>query len=117
MRARDRLRARLANYRDDVVALSHRTRQVVLFAAVTGAVTGLGVAAFEGVTREGLFDHLTEAPLWLQVLAPIAGLALAAAALRWLVVDAALAPLAPGDYAIEVTLGSQKQVTGFRIVP
>lgn len=36
---------------------------------------------------------------------------------RWIVVDAALAPFAPGDYAIEVTLGTAKQVTGFRIVP
>jgi VWFA-related protein len=36
---------------------------------------------------------------------------------RWVVIDAALAPFAPGDYAIEVTQGSAKQVTGFRIVP
>ena len=36
---------------------------------------------------------------------------------RWIVVDAALAPFAPGDYAIEVSQGSAKQVTGFRIVP
>jgi CIC family chloride channel protein len=60
----------------------------VLFAAVTGAVTGLGVAAFEAVTRKGLFDHLAEAPLWLQVVAPIAGLGLAALALRWLAAGA-----------------------------
>jgi hypothetical protein len=36
---------------------------------------------------------------------------------QWIVVDAALAPFAPGDYAIEVTQGTAKQVTGFRIVP
>jgi VWFA-related protein len=36
---------------------------------------------------------------------------------RWLVVDATLAPLAPGDYAIEVSLDGAKQVTGFRLVP
>jgi len=36
---------------------------------------------------------------------------------QWVVVDAALSPFAPGDYAIEVTQGSAKQVTGFRIVP
>jgi hypothetical protein len=36
---------------------------------------------------------------------------------KWLVVDAVLAPLAPGDYAIEVTLEDAKQVTGFRVVP
>jgi len=38
-------------------------------------------------------------------------------AFRWIVVDAALAPFAPGDYAFEVSQGSAKQVTGFRIVP
>ena len=38
-------------------------------------------------------------------------------AFHWIVIDAALAPFAPGDYAIEVTQGSAKQVTGFRIVP
>jgi VWFA-related protein len=36
---------------------------------------------------------------------------------RWIVVDASLAPFAPGDYAIEVTQGTAKQVTGFRVVP
>ena len=38
-------------------------------------------------------------------------------AFRWIVVDATLAPFAPGDYGVEVTQGSAKQVTGFRIVP
>jgi hypothetical protein len=41
----------------------------------------------------------------------------ASGAFRWIVIDAGLAPFAPGDYAIEVTQGSAKQVTGFRIVP
>jgi VWFA-related protein len=36
---------------------------------------------------------------------------------RWIVIDAALAPFAPGDYAIEVVQGTAKQVTGFRVVP
>jgi VWFA-related protein len=36
---------------------------------------------------------------------------------RWIVADAVLAPLAPGDYAIEVTLGSAKQTGSFRVVP
>jgi VWFA-related protein len=35
----------------------------------------------------------------------------------WVVVDAALAPLAMGDYAIEVTQGTAKQVTAFKLVP
>jgi VWFA-related protein len=37
--------------------------------------------------------------------------------LRWIVVDAGLAPLGAGEYAIEVTLGEATQITGFRIVP
>jgi hypothetical protein len=41
----------------------------------------------------------------------------ASAGVKWVVVDAALAPLAPGDYAIEVTQGAAKVVTGFRVVP
>jgi hypothetical protein len=36
---------------------------------------------------------------------------------RWIVVDAALAALAPGDYAIETTLDGVKQVTAFQLVP
>jgi hypothetical protein len=36
---------------------------------------------------------------------------------QWMVVDASLAPLAPADYAIEVTQGTDKQLTGFRVVP
>jgi VWFA-related protein len=36
---------------------------------------------------------------------------------RWIVADASLAPLAVGDYAVEVTLADAKQVTAFRIVP
>ena len=36
---------------------------------------------------------------------------------RWIVVDATLAPLAMGDYAIEVTLGDARQVGAFRVVP
>jgi len=65
-----------------VFALGRQTRQVVLFAAVTGGVTGVGVAGFEAIAREGLFDHLLEAPLALQVLAPLVGLVLAALSLH-----------------------------------
>jgi hypothetical protein len=36
---------------------------------------------------------------------------------RWIVVDATLSPLAPSDYAIEVTQGDASQVTAFRMVP
>jgi CIC family chloride channel protein len=81
---RSSIRARLVRHREEVVALGRRTRQLVLFAAVTGAVTGLGVAGFESVTRAGLFDHLADAPIGLQVVAPLVGLALAALALRYI---------------------------------
>ena len=36
---------------------------------------------------------------------------------RWVIADATLAPLAPGEYAVEVAVGDVKQVTAFRIVP
>jgi hypothetical protein len=36
---------------------------------------------------------------------------------RWIVVDASLAALAPGDYAIETSLDGVKQVTAFQLVP
>jgi hypothetical protein len=36
---------------------------------------------------------------------------------RWIVAEAVLAPLAPGDYAIEVTVGDSKEVTAFQLVP
>lgn len=36
---------------------------------------------------------------------------------RWVIVDATLAPLAPGEYAVEVSVGDVKQVTAFRMVP
>lgn len=36
---------------------------------------------------------------------------------RWTVAEAVLAPLAPGDYAIEVTVGDRKAVTAFKVVP
>jgi CIC family chloride channel protein len=68
---------------EEFAALGRRTRQVVVFAACTGAATGLGVAGFEAVTRSGLFDHLRRAPLVVQLVAPLVGLALAALALRY----------------------------------
>ena len=36
---------------------------------------------------------------------------------RWIVADAILAPLAAGDYGIEVTLGTAKHVAAFKVVP
>jgi hypothetical protein len=36
---------------------------------------------------------------------------------KWIVIDLALAPFAPGDYAIDAVQGDARQVTAFRIVP
>jgi VWFA-related protein len=36
---------------------------------------------------------------------------------RWIVLDATIAPLAPGDYAIEVKAGDASRTTAFRVVP
>jgi hypothetical protein len=36
---------------------------------------------------------------------------------QWLTAQLALAPLAPGDYLIEMTVGSTRTITAFRVVP
>lgn len=36
---------------------------------------------------------------------------------RWIVVDATIAPLAPGDYAVEVKAGEATRTIAFRVVP
>jgi len=36
---------------------------------------------------------------------------------RWVIADATLAPLAPGDYTVEVTVGDATRQTSFRMVP
>ena len=68
----------------EVRGLMARSRDVVVLAAVIGALTGLGVAAFEHVTLEVLFDAVREAPTWVIAVSPLVGLGLAAVALRWL---------------------------------
>jgi hypothetical protein len=40
-----------------------------------------------------------------------------AAGIRWVVVDLTLAPLATGDYAVEVAAAGSTQITAFRIIP
>jgi len=56
----------------------------VLLSAVTGVLTGAGVALFEWIAREQLFDHLADAPPGVLLGLPVVGLLLAAASLRWL---------------------------------
>jgi CIC family chloride channel protein len=69
-------------HRELVAALGRRTRLVVLFAALTGLVTGVGVAGFEELTRDALFDHLVRAPLALQLAGPLVGLLVSALVIR-----------------------------------
>ena len=52
-------------------------------AALTGCVTGAGVALFEWVTHEQLFGHIHRAAEAVQVVAPVGALVLAALLLRW----------------------------------
>ena len=79
----DRFRAGFERRRDQIAALGRRSQQVLLLASLTGVLTGLGVAGFEWITREVLFAHLGRLPVAMQFAAPLAGLALAAATLRW----------------------------------
>jgi len=65
--------------------LVRRSREVVLLAAITGAVTGLFVRFFEYVVVEVLFEHVVlEGPLWFGAIAPGVGLVLSALLLRTL---------------------------------
>jgi CIC family chloride channel protein len=73
-----------ARRRAELLALASRSREVVVLAALTGGVTGLGVALFERVTVDALFERVTEASPWLLAFMPFVGLVLAALALRYL---------------------------------
>ena len=59
-------------------------REVILLSAVTGALTGFGVALFDRAVVEGLYDRFVDLSPWVLAFLPLAGLALAAASLRWL---------------------------------
>jgi len=64
-------------------ALRVRDQRTLLLAGLTGAMTGVGVAAFEWVTRNKIFERILQAPLPVQAAALILGLALAAISLRF----------------------------------
>ncbi len=67
-----------------VAAFAVRSRQVLLFAAAAGAITGLGVAFFETIVVEVIFDRLLELPIWALAFMPTIGLVIAALSLRLL---------------------------------
>lgn len=64
---------------------------MLLFAAVTGVVTGALVAGFEWITREVVYHALVEGPLWVRCSAPLVGLVGAAAVTRWVSGDGSVA--------------------------
>ncbi len=71
---------RTGEFRD----LVRRSREVVLLAAVTGAVTGLFVRFFEYVVVELVFEWILHGPLWMGAIAPGIGLMLSAILLKTL---------------------------------
>ncbi len=73
-----------------VAAFAVRSRQVLLFAAIAGVITGLGVALFETVVVEVIFDRLLDLPVWALAFMPTIGLVFAALSLRL------LGPVSPG---------------------
>jgi CIC family chloride channel protein len=57
---------------------------VVVLAAITGAVTGFAVAAFDWIVVDALLDHLFELSPWALAWMPLVGLALTWCSLRFL---------------------------------
>lgn len=76
--------------------LVRRSREVVLLAAVTGAVTGLVVAWFEYIVAEFAFDSVLHGPLWVGAIAPGLGLVLSAILLR--TVGGGVSPATSDEY-------------------
>jgi CIC family chloride channel protein len=70
--------------RERVSGFATRGHRQLALAAVTGLLTGAAVAAFDWVVAQHLLDRLYDLPVPVQVGAPLVGLALAAASLRWL---------------------------------
>ncbi len=69
---------------DRLRALRHRWHRVVVLAAVTGAVTGLAVVAFETLTVDVILDRVRDIPDEVIVVLPAIGLTIAWLALRWI---------------------------------
>lgn len=83
MRARRTLGTRVADRRAELRTLGRRSREIIVLAAVVGVVTGAGVALFETIVSR-LLESLHRLPLWAVATMPLAGLAVAAASLRWI---------------------------------
>jgi CIC family chloride channel protein len=64
--------------------LVRRSREVVLLAAITGAITGLFVRFFEYIVVEVVYEQIVHGPLWVGAIAPGIGLMLSAILLKTL---------------------------------
>src|SRR4051812_5891005 len=62
---------------------ARRSHEVIVLAAVTGAVTGFVVAAFDWIVVDGLLEHLFELSPWVLAWMPLVGLALSWLALPY----------------------------------
>ena len=69
---------------EQVVAFGRRSQQVLVLSVVTGALTGAAVALFDWLVNDVIFAWLLRQPDWFKACAPLIGLALAGASLRWL---------------------------------
>ncbi len=59
-------------------ALDLRAQRTLLLAALTGALTGVGVAGFEWITRSQIFERVLDQDIAVQAAVLVLGLALAA---------------------------------------
>ena len=57
---------------------------MLVLSAITGALTGAAVALFDWLVSDVMFDWLLRQSDWFKAVAPLIGLALGVAALRWL---------------------------------
>jgi CIC family chloride channel protein len=62
---------------------ARRSHEVLVLAAITGAVTGFAVAGFDWLVVDVFLDHLFELSPWVMAWVPLAGLALSWLALRY----------------------------------
>jgi CIC family chloride channel protein len=62
---------------------ARRSHEVVVLAAIPGAVTGFAVAAFDWIVVDVLLDHLFELSPWLLAWMPLVGLAITWVSLRY----------------------------------
>jgi chloride channel protein, CIC family len=76
-------RARAA-VRGEIRQVARLSQQILVGAALVGVTVGLAVGAFDRVVAEVAIDGLLDAPSPVQVVVPMVGLLLSAAALRWI---------------------------------